>query len=318
MPLDPDMYCMPFHPTCLEVYKRASILHLGHVDIAGLASWYRFQSDYDTYDNFPRDAAVSDGHQQWWNHQEGNEWLAANPIFMPGLPIVLDSSMKHDSSSLQQHDELNVVEAAIKTSSTIPTTPNPTHSDPFALLPTEINHDVLGYLDPKDVANLRLVSRNFLQLPTSLFRQFMRDDMPWLWEVWTDLPYSRWVTTAKELQDREDEHLQFRKELSRCRQIISEGIPELLIDWRDAEPTFESVCSHHLRGIPALNLPPDRVDWFRLFSNIRLHWSLLKGLQNRHRIWKDCEEILRRINAARIDGSIAGELDAKYQRAGDA
>jgi hypothetical protein len=55
--------------------------------------------------------------------------------------------------------------------------------DPFEKMPHEILWIILKHLSSKDIANLRLVTRAYKQLPTVLFRNRLLEDMPWLWEV---------------------------------------------------------------------------------------------------------------------------------------
>jgi hypothetical protein len=43
---------------------------------------------------------------------------------------------------------------------------------------------ILQDLQAKDIANLRLVTRAFRQLPTTLFRKLLLEDMPFLWEAY--------------------------------------------------------------------------------------------------------------------------------------
>ena len=45
-------------------------------------------------------------------------------------------------------------------------------------------------------------------------------------------------------------------------------------------------------------------DWWRLYRMVKFCWSELKGLRNRRRIWKDVEEIVRRIGVYRREGAI--------------
>ena len=55
--------------------------------------------------------------------------------------------------------------------------------DPFSGLAAEITIMVLDHLESKDIANLRLATPVFRQLPTILFRRLFLEDMPWLIEV---------------------------------------------------------------------------------------------------------------------------------------
>lgn len=57
---------------------------------------------------------------------------------------------------------------------------NPT--DAFTKVPAELKNILLSYLSSEDIASLRLASRSFRQLPKTLFRQLVRDELPWFWE----------------------------------------------------------------------------------------------------------------------------------------
>ena len=64
----------------------------------------------------------------------------------------------------------------------VSSTPNAA-KDPFGLLSAEITTMILNHLGSNDVANLRLATPVFRQLPTILFRRLILEDMPWLFEV---------------------------------------------------------------------------------------------------------------------------------------
>lgn len=46
-------------------------------------------------------------------------------------------------------------------------------------------------------------------------------------------------------------------------------------------------------------LPVGTFDWYRLYCIVKFGWIGLKGLRNRKRIWKEVEEIVRRIGKYR-------------------
>jgi hypothetical protein len=60
-------------------------------------------------------------------------------------------------------------------------------SDPFVKMPHELLHIILKHLSSEDIANLRLVTRAYTELPVVLFRDRLLEDMPSLWEM-NDLP----------------------------------------------------------------------------------------------------------------------------------
>ena len=61
-------------------------------------------------------------------------------------------------------------------------TPNAA-KDQFEPLSAEITSMILNHLGSKDIANLRLATPVFRQLPTILFRRLLLEDMPWQFEV---------------------------------------------------------------------------------------------------------------------------------------
>ncbi|UZP38137.1 hypothetical protein NXS19_005953 [Fusarium pseudograminearum] len=96
-----DECAMPFHPTCLEIYKRVSLQRNGVVDIEGLTLWWRREGTYEDFHQFPRDQAVIDAQEQWWSHDLGNEYLAANPCFIPGFQSLLQSCQDSDTKDFE-------------------------------------------------------------------------------------------------------------------------------------------------------------------------------------------------------------------------
>jgi hypothetical protein len=129
-----------------------------------------------------------------WVHKRGEEWMAANPFYVPQLRPFVEEAMDM-SPSFTPHD------GAFRMLTTAPTQP-----DVFARLPSDIRNLVLQYLPAHDIASLRGASRTFHQLPVSLWYRLIREEMPWLWEVWsTDPPYFWATVTEQELQDHEKE-----------------------------------------------------------------------------------------------------------------
>ena len=136
---------------------------------------------YDEFEGeMPRDRAVILGRKQWWHHEPGSEYLAANPVNIPGLPALLQTPQSRfgGSSEVMSGPE-------VECSQTDETSEGfRTHSaDPFISVPTEVTSMVLDYLSSKDIANLRLATRAFRQIPPLQFRRLLLEDMPWMWEV---------------------------------------------------------------------------------------------------------------------------------------
>lgn len=97
---------------------------------------------------------------------------------------------------------------------------------------------VLDHLGSKDIANLRLATSVFRELPTILFRRLFFEDMPWLWE--------------------------------------------------------------------ASDLEVASINWYDWYCKWKSGGGDLKGLQNRKRIWRDVEEVIRRVQKFRKEGKISG------------
>lgn len=125
--------------------------------------------------DFPREPVVRSCQEQWWKHEPGYEYLAANPIDIPGLSQLL----KPPASGAGKSTTFGWNEGPGDSQ----TESNRTVQDPFSALSAEITAMILEHLGSKDIANLRLATPVFRQLPTILFRRLFLEDMPWLFEM---------------------------------------------------------------------------------------------------------------------------------------
>ncbi|KAF2657864.1 hypothetical protein K491DRAFT_713996 [Lophiostoma macrostomum CBS 122681] len=302
-------YSMPFHPSCFEIYKRASTLNGGVVDVTGLTSWWSLEADYHYFhDDFPRNPDVGKCAMQEWDHLEGTAYLAANPLYVPKLESIFQDAISSDLN----FDTRNGAFALPNAFAQQPT------DDPFAILPAELQYQILDELSSKDIAALRLSVRTCYQLPISYFQKLLLREMPWLWEAWptnvqpSQTPYAKWATATAEKLDRTLQKPE--KEAAALIDyvnIVKEEMPEL-------GPILEEKLSPHLQAVQdawfvesaktlvqnPFYLPPDRTDYFKLYTLLTRHWTELRGLQNRKRIWTGCEEILRRIDKYKEEGRI--------------
>ena len=114
-------------------------------------------------------------------HEPGSEWLVANPIDVPGFQALLESydrgSPSYSRAEIPRRDLFRpwVDYGYIPMQSVQP--------DPFHVLPEEVLYCIYNYLPSKDIARLRTTSRYCRQLPRNLFRKFLLEEYPWLWEV---------------------------------------------------------------------------------------------------------------------------------------
>jgi hypothetical protein len=301
---------MPFHPTCFEIFIRASRLHFGRVDIHGLMGWRRLESGYEDFHNFPRDSAVSRGQEQWWSHDPGSEYLAANPIFIPALTPLLRSAVREEPSFSAQDGAFSSSELdrAFESSTRHDALSAATSQDPFMRFPPELTCSIIKYIRSRDIANLRLASRAFRQLPISLWHGLLREEMPWLWEVWSDDAPSFWATTSvPQLKAAQTARVEYQCQLQVYRDVIREEMPWMWKEWCDAEPPYSDVTLKDaalLVASTSIKLPRAQTNWYQLHRDITAHWGELKGLQNRRRIWKDVEEIISRVKKYREEGKI--------------
>ncbi|PGG97754.1 hypothetical protein AJ80_09643 [Polytolypa hystricis UAMH7299] len=298
---------LPFHPTCFELYVQASRRFLGHVDIDSLIH-IRDQACL-ARKPFPiiyHPDVLSD-REQVWIHRAGHEYLSANPIFIPGLKPLLQSSISSPD------ENFNLSNSAF--SETRPPQPQPHNiqkeeeeeeeNDPFLHLPPEITQTIASHLPPKSIANLRLTSRAFTHLPISFFRHLLLREMPFLYEIWPShqqqpsspppYPWSRIM--ARDLHAEQDARRAFDIDFAtRAAVIRADMTPEAYEEWLKHEAPDavwewpEHPDQREMREEVeivggGLMLPVQRMNWFRVYRDIRRQWDVLKGLRNRERIW---------------------------------
>ena len=301
--LDATEYAMPFHPYCFEVYKRASQLYLHKPDIEALGHWWTKEADYDKFHEFPRHPAVNRSSYQSWQHHRGDEFLVANPLFVPGLDEILRSAVRTDL-------DFDVRGSPFGDKVQSPAGGN----DSFAVLPEELRAMLLANLRSKDIANLRLASRSFKHLPMTLWHDLLQREMPWLWEAWSQIPYSGWATlTRAELECKTKALDDEAVELGWYFQVLDEDMPEM----REQNADLKAACEVDMAQRAALLRQPvmhpvlewQRTDWHAVYLQITRQWKQMKGLHNRERIWTDCEEIVGRIEGYRERGEMpSGEM----------
>ncbi|RDW64349.1 uncharacterized protein DSM5745_09760 [Aspergillus mulundensis] len=258
---------IPFHPWCFGTWMKLTCSRLGYVPVDDLVKFLESQGTLP----FQPVQHHFEGADRSWVYNPGEEWQAANPFYAPKLRNLMERAMDVPST-FTLHDGV------------FQRTPPKASSDIFSLLPAELRHLVLQYLPSKDIASLRLASRTFHQLPVSLFYRLLIEDMPWLWEIWSDDPPYFWATvTEKNLQDHEKEgidvHDPYRQGgTTRC--VISHTIDveKHLEQWTYPKPSRY------------------KTNWFTLYCDIKKNWHELKGLRNRKRIWGFQTQLLDLMN----------------------
>jgi hypothetical protein len=303
-----EEYAMPFHPWCFEVFKRTSILEHGNIDVDGLTNWWMEEARNEQIGADRNNDDVFQCREQEWNHFNGTEYLAANPLYIPKLLDIFRQATSTAPGFSPRNSAFTVTRGVPLNSS----------NDLFVRLPAELQFEVLGYLRSKDIASLRLVSRAFRQLPIFYFQKLLNREMPWLWEARPTpsrlhhVPYSFWATvTAGEAERKLQKNRNEIECLNDYVEIVSTEMPELKTLLEEALPAeIQAVLDAQQLEVEndedrkPFFLPPDRTNYYLLYVLIKRHWKELRGLQNRKRIWKDCQGIGKKIKRMRGKGKI--------------
>jgi hypothetical protein len=290
---------MPFHPYCLETYRRVSQWRVGEADIPGLAKWWDQGRKASA---IPAHPAVRRGTCQWWQHHVGDEFIVANPLQIPALDSLFEAADRSQTSFNPRASPFGA--------ETISSSPGRSH-DLFAELPEELRDMVLAPLSSVDIANLRLASRSFRHLPFTLWHDLIKKEMPWIWEAWTDRPYPFLAcTTRPELEgttaflwDRTmamRDHGSGKEARSGGEEETSPGSEEQASPGNEKEASPETDAAQRKTGQmwqphAVRQLPRLQTDWYFLYCQLTREWKNIKGLQNRERIWKTLEFIVRRV-----------------------
>ena len=293
---------MPFHPACFDIFTRLSKQRFGKIDIHGLISWRNISFGSSSKVPFSMDPNVQRANRTNWQHHSGSEYLAANPIYIPGLRSVLEAASKvGESFSLRNSAFQSLPPRKAQERR------NTEDEDSFLRFPQEIREHIVDYLSSSEIAALRLGSRAFHHLPIALWYKLLRREMPWLWEVhsshipsfWTALEVLDWKREAKERE-------KFYEDRTRRRNIIIDELPEALEAWEQDQPRFDGLDAKGMAEKEAQSvgwvLQREGTNWYELYKGVQK--AALKGLRNRKRIWWDVEKVVQTISRLREEGTI--------------
>ena len=293
---------MPFHPACFDIFARLSEERFGKIDIHGLISWRNINFGDGDKVPFSMDPNVKRASRTSWQHHSGSEYLAANPIYIPGLTSVLEAASKVGESFSSRNSAFESLPPR-KPQERI----NTEDEDSFLRLPQEIREHIVDYLSSDEIAALRLVSRAFHHLPISLWYKLLRREMPWLWEVhsshipsfWTALEVLDWKREAKERE-------KFYEDRTRRRNIVIDELPEALEAWEKDQPRFvgsdaKGIAEKEAQSVGCMS-QREGTNWYELYKGVGK--AALKGLRNRKRIWRDVESVVQTIDSLREEGVI--------------
>jgi hypothetical protein len=220
-------------------------------------------------------------------HEPGTEYLAADPMNVPGLDELITTGSQG-----------RVSDVAFSS----PRDPTQTQ-DVFSILPVEIRRVILEALPRKDVVNLRIASSNFTVLPQSYFHHLIKTEMPWVWEVdslsaqevnwhglWCKLSAadgSSYVDEKKRVWARRQlKQLTDRVELMMEKDETGENQAEMY------QQAMERGKEHIMKQFRVLKK-------MRFWENDKKATEL-KGLRNRRRIWSDIDGILDHVEEMRL------------------
>jgi hypothetical protein len=210
-----------------------SIRAFGKVDVDGFVSFREHTAGPDVVDlPLRHHPAVKAVQGQFWGYHEGNEWLVANPIFVPALRRIV-------RAALDAGPDFDV-----ECSPFAPWMTPDVGKDDFSRLPREIINEILGYLAPRDIATLRLASRAFTHLPISLWRKFPTNEMPWMYEAWSRDPEPyMWLTRDAEhlaadriARERAAKDHEWDRRMRR--EVMQKDMPEIYDAWAADEKPF--------------------------------------------------------------------------------
>ncbi|KAH7342686.1 hypothetical protein BKA65DRAFT_401885 [Rhexocercosporidium sp. MPI-PUGE-AT-0058] len=248
-----DDVAIPVHDACWKIFERVSMKMLGRVDVDGfVALWWR---------------------EAW------TEYLAANPLDIPGFKLMMRGVYKETPRGDGAFVAKDSYGALSKRSVEIRRYQNET--DPFNRLPTELKNKVLVRLSPKDITNLRLSSRSFRQLPKQIFKQFITEEIPWFWEI-------------DEVRADVEAHYQasFTEEYGDDLDMLESIIP----------PAWFAFVKERIEKKPM------DINWYQVYKQLKVMEKGSLGLRNRKRIWKVAEEVVGRVEGMRksLEGTRSG------------
>ncbi|EGX90037.1 hypothetical protein CCM_06457 [Cordyceps militaris CM01] len=280
---DRRLAAVPFHPACFEVFKRASIKRCNTVDVEGLVGWYRVESTYHYTDKiFPHEDAVRRAtREQVWDHVAGDEWIAANPCFVPALR--------------EEMQQLATDEA-------------------FAVPPS-------GEADIDGISHMNLSSQASTNLPQSLYFGHVSHEMPWIWEAWCARPYAGWVTRSQSDIAPDalavSHHREYLNNWIRAIEDDGESSAQKRAQLRDLRAQMKQLEAQNAyipEPVPVTLLPRHGTDWRKLYFALQTMSNTSHGLRNRERIWRCCNYILDRIALQRGKGKIGANNHVRLPR----
>lgn len=304
------------------MYAKASYRRLGCVDLDAIWHWREMQHDPYAYgltvDETLPGAEILRGRKlenDPWCHHPGDEWLAANPVEVPGL-----------SDTLANCSVTPKIDSKLQSASAY-----------LFALPAELVDHVLSFLGQRDLIAAAGTCHLLRFHAQPLFKAYTIQDLSWFWELFEGEAYPTspdWPATwdpcnppGLDVPELPLGLATAEEEKEICNQVI-EDHPELIgvgnavrtlnflrreiilnpyrtkIEWSLREwDTFRADVTDWIRR-PASSSHSDEgtLDWIRLWHSLHPSTTLYPGIRNRARIWKDCNRILDHRSRMREQG----------------
>ncbi|CAF3451582.1 unnamed protein product [Fusarium graminearum] len=311
------LYPLPVHSYCLDIYAKASYRRIGRVDLDGLWHWREIETQlHSDQKPFPNRPVILRARQHWelpWHHYTGDEWPTANPVEIPGMSKMLTSCL-----------DVTLCQRATQREASI-----------IGLLPKELLDQIFDLLSPTDVDSVAHTCHKMYQLTQSRFREIVRNDMAWLWEILEESQYPAsperpvawdplcplgippptlpvglekeeaeeelWADIIAEYPEMEEVANAVKLTNAKRKEEIlapyQEKLGSLSKTWQDFRASVETwICRSRNHT--------DEVDWGRTWRIFNPKTTLLPGVRNRARIWEDCQQIMDHVELARESGQI--------------
>ena len=224
-------------------------------------------------------------------HEPGTEYLAADPVTVPGLDelIAAGSEGRVSDIAFSSPRDLSQTQGL------------------FSILPVEIRKTIMEVLPRKDVVNLRVASSAFTELPQSYFHHLVKAEMPWVWEV-DSLPaqdvnwHGLWCRLSAEDGGSyvdEKKRVWARRQL---RQLTDRT--ELMLDEDETGENQAKMYQQAMKRGKEHIMKQFRVLRQTQFWGDDKKATELRGLRNRRRIWSDIDGILDRVEEVRLNDEL--------------
>jgi hypothetical protein len=312
------------------MYAKASYRRLGHVDLNGIWHWreacaipqgYGLELNFSPYpkreediDDFPGIGKLDDMHP--FLHHPGDDWLAANPVEIPGLPKIVETCLSFSTAGIVSQQ-----------------------SESFLFtLPVELLDHVMSYLDEHGlyaIAGTCRALRYHVQpyFPRRVLEE--KEDFSWLWEFFEGKQYPTspdWPVTWDPCNPPGLARPSLPLGLD-TEEIETDIWAQITADFPEVKAVGEAIRSINYSRRENIHKPyrakvqqsyhewqsfrSDTGDWIRILPSkdhkdlTNVDWACLwhifslPGIRNRMRIWKDCERILDINTSLREDSKLA-------------